>query len=94
MITKSQDGVVTIDALLKQEREHRKNNRWWVFSGSVINDSGRSQHVQIKTYGFYNQILKVGNDDINHASGHTINKVRDMQRYLREAINKNRPCGD
>lgn len=79
--------MVTIDDVLALEKKHRNQDKWFIFNDVVRNDNGFELAVQIKSFGFYNQILRVNGSDINYASGHTINKVKPMHEHLRKAIN-------
>jgi hypothetical protein len=76
---------MTIKALLQQERTFRKAGQWWIFQGSVFNDAGRVCTVAIKSFGMFNQVLRV-DDGPNLCSGHTIETVKGMREYIRNAI--------
>ncbi len=78
---------MTIDELLKEEKEHRKADKWLMFSGLVTADNGLVVLVHLKSSGFYNQILRFEENPINYCSGHTISKVKEMHNFLREKIN-------
>lgn len=79
---------MTIADLLKLEQEHRKAQKWLMFSGDVTNDHGVTVHVQLKSYGFYNQIFRLNNDGIDYASSHSINKVGEMKKHITDTINR------
>ena len=72
---------------LTLEREHRQAKKWFIFAGPVRNDKGAVVNVQIKSFGFYNQILHI-DDSVNLASGHSIDKVGKMHAFLSEEINR------
>lgn len=76
---------MTLTELLAEEKKHRLAGKWLMYSGPVVNDSGREVHVGIKSYGMYNQIFRIGG--IDYASGHTINKVGAMHEHIRSTIN-------
>lgn len=78
---------MTIADLLKMEKEHRKDDRWLIFSGEIINDHGVPVKVQLKSHGFYNQIFKINDNGINYSSGHSISKVGEMKKFITEIIN-------
>jgi hypothetical protein len=78
---------MTIDELLKEEKEYRKANKWLTKSQLVKADNGLLVLVHLKSYGFYNQILRFEENPINYCSGHTISKVKEMHNHLREHIN-------
>jgi hypothetical protein len=79
---------MSIKDFLKQEQDHRLSQKWWIFDGEVIADNGNPIKVRIKSFGFYNQILKFGDSEINHCSGHTIDKVKKLHNYLSQKINE------
>ena len=81
-------NTITIDDLLKLEKEHRKAQKWLMFSGIVKKDNGETVKVQLKSFGDYNQIFRIGDDGINYCSGHSISKVKPMQEFIRNQINK------
>lgn len=74
--------------LLRLEQEHRKAGKWLIFSGEIVNDHGVTVKVQLKSYGFYNQIFRLNDDPVNYCSGHTISKVADMKKFITDTINK------
>lgn len=74
--------------LLKMEQEHRKAGKWLMFSGDVVNDHGVTIKVQLKSYGFYNQIFRLNDDGIDYASSHAISKVGDMKKHITDTINR------
>lgn len=78
---------MTIKDLLEQEKTCRKSNKWLVFSGPIINDNGIETQVQIKSFGFYNQILRLNGSQVNHCAGHTIDRVGAMHKYITDTIN-------
>jgi hypothetical protein len=80
-------NAMTIADLLKMEQEHRKAQKWLMFSGNVVNDHGVTVPVQIKSFGFYNQIFRIG-DGIDYASSHSINKVGEMKKHITDTINR------
>lgn len=82
---------MTIDDLLKLEKEYRSKGKWLMFSDNVQNDHGIVVPVQIKSFGFYNQILRINNDGIDYASSHAIDKVKPMQKHIRDTINRIKP---
>jgi len=79
---------MTLKEFLKLEREHRTAGKWWMGTYDVINDHGVTVKVAIKSYGFYNQILRLNDDPVNYCSGHTCEKVGLMQKHLTETINR------
>lgn len=79
--------MLTMNELLKEERKDRNAGKWFIVNDYVVNDYGEEVHVRIKSFGMFNQILSVGNDFNNYASGHTINTVKDMRAHLRDTIN-------
>lgn len=76
-----------IKDFLKLEREHRTAGKWWCGHYNVTNDHGVEVKVAIKSHGFYNQILKINDSEVNYCSGHTIEKVGKMHAHLKETIN-------
>jgi len=79
--------ALTFKALFIFEREYRLSQTWWFFEGEVIADNGQKVKVEIKSYGFYNQILRVNGEPLNHAAGHSINRVKDMRDWIKNTIN-------
>jgi len=78
--------MCTIDQVIKYEREQRKAKRWMIFDGVVQADDGRARHVQIKSHGLFNQILRV-DGPVNREAGHTLRTVRALHDHLRNTIN-------
>jgi hypothetical protein len=78
---------MTIDELLKAEQSHRKAGKWLSMSDLVTADNGITVLVHLKSFGMYNQILRFEEHLTNYCSGHTITKVKEMQKYLRDQIN-------
>jgi len=79
--------MATIRELLQYETECRKAQKWCIFTGPVTNDKGVEVQVQLKSFGMYNQLFKIGENQTNHASGHSIDKVKTMHNFLAEKIN-------
>ena len=79
--------MYTIKQLLALEQDYRKAGKWFIFSGLVQNDSGKLVFVDIKSHGFYNQILRLENSPVNECSGHTIDKAMKMKKFLKDKIN-------
>lgn len=78
---------MSIDDLLQLEKEYRKKGKWLFFSEIITNDHGINVPVQLKSFGFYNQIFKINNLPTDYASSHTINKVKIMHEHIRKTIN-------
>ena len=78
-------NAITIKQLLEEEKACRKQGQWFIGEFKVVNSSGDVVNVAIKSNGFYNQIFRV--NGLNHCSGHTINKVRDMHAHIMNVIN-------
>lgn len=79
---------MTIDEFLKLEKKARRNKTW--FSGNFVvkNDNGNTVTVSIKSFEFYNQILRLNDNGIDYSSGHTYSKVKEMHEYLRKRLNE------
>lgn len=77
----------SIKELLRQEQQQRKAQKWLQFAGIVKDDRGMPVFVRIKSYGLYLQIFKLGDSEVDHAAGHTLHKVSDLQKYVRDKIN-------
>lgn len=84
----SQFLAKTLDELMKMERDCRKANKWFMGNFEVVNDHGKLVKVSLKSFGFYNQILRLDEDPVNYCSGHTISSVKGMHSFLRNAINR------
>ncbi len=78
-------NVITIKQLLEEEKLCRKKDQWFIGEFKVVNSSGGVVNVAVKSNGFYNQILRI--NGVNHCSGHTINKVRDMHAHIMNVVN-------
>lgn len=78
---------MTLDELIAEEKKCRKAGKWLMMDRTITNDHGHEVRVRIKQYGFYSQILKVGDSEVDHASGHSINKVTALHAHIRATIN-------
>ena len=76
-----------ISDLLQIEQIKRKEKQWFPYSGPVLNDNGVTVKVQIKSFGFYNQVFRIGDDPVNRCSGHAINKATLMKKFITDTIN-------
>lgn len=79
---------MTIAEFLDLERTCRKSGRWFSGSFQVTNDHNIVVSVQVKSYNTFNQILRINDDSLNHASGHTIDKIKPLQDHYRNVINR------
>jgi|ETNvirnome_2_300_1030623.scaffolds.fasta_scaffold52737_1 hypothetical protein len=79
---------ISLKDLLSMERSHRTGGKWLSWTGNVTNDHGVVVTVAIKSYGFYNQVLRLNDDQVNYCSGHTKEKVGLMHAHLKDTINK------
>ena len=78
---------MTLSELLTLEKQSRKSNKWLIVNENVTNDKGENVHVQLKSFGFYNQIFQIDHNPVNYCSGHTIDKVGKMHMFIKAKIN-------
>lgn len=85
------EELLTIKEFLQLEREHRKAKKWWAGRYTVLNDHSVRVTVSVKYHEFYGQILRVNDDPVNYGTGHTIDKVSELHKHLRDTINNAAP---
>ena len=79
---------MTLSEFLDLERTCRKSGRWFSGSFQVTNDHNVTVSVAVKSYDTYNQILRINSDGVDYASGHTIDKIKQLQDHYRNVINQ------
>lgn len=83
------ENAISIDDFLKLESERRKNNQWFVFSGWIKNDIDCLVYVECKSYGKYNQILRINNDGINYCFDHSMGRktIKELKNKYKSILN-------
>ena len=64
------ENAISIDDFFRLESENRKKDQWFIFSGWIKNDI-ELIHVECKSHGKFNQILRI-NNGINYCFGHSM----------------------
>jgi len=83
------ENAITIDDFFRLESDSRRKDQWFIFVGWIKNDIDALIHVECKSHGKFNQILRINNDGINYSFGHTMERktIKELKDQYKSILN-------